>query len=52
MKNRINSTTMMRTWIERKAAGKAKDRNNEKRKEAYDVHITRERQRRRPKKDA
>jgi len=43
---------MTRTWIERKAPGKAQDRNNEKRKEAYDVHITREQQTRRPKKDA
>ena len=49
LKNRMNSTAMMRTWIERRTPGKARDRNNEKRKEPYDVPTTRERQRRRPK---
>ena len=42
----------MTTWIEQKAPGKAQDRNNEKRKEPYDVPTTVEQERRRLKKEA
>ena len=47
----MNSTTMKRIWIERKAPGKAQDRKNGKRKEPYDVPTTTEWQRKRPKKE-
>ena len=48
-KNKINSTGMIRTWIERKAPGKAQDRNNEK--QPYNVPIPIEPERRRAKKE-
>ena len=45
----MSSTTMMWTWTEWKAPGKAQERSNEKWKEPYNVPTTTEPERRRPK---
>ena len=39
-KNKMNSTTMMSTSTEWKAPGKAQEKNNEKRKQSYNVPKT------------